>query len=65
MIDFNSHSSLLISLLFPFRLGRKRPLFFGHENEPPLYTKKCLAGLKTLLDRYQSDSRATQHARLQ
>ncbi|XP_018550055.1 uncharacterized protein LOC108895645 [Lates calcarifer] len=49
----------------PPMLGRKRPLFFGHENEPPLYTKKCLAGLKTLLDRYQSDSRATQHARLQ
>ncbi|KAE8286869.1 hypothetical protein D5F01_LYC14824 [Larimichthys crocea] len=36
-------------------LSRKRSLFHGHEKEPPLYTKKCLVSLKTLLDRYQTD----------
>nr|XP_046228904.1 uncharacterized protein LOC124050422 [Scatophagus argus] len=32
-------------------LNRKRPLFDGFEKEPSLNTKKCLASLKTLLDR--------------
>ncbi|KAF0023530.1 hypothetical protein F2P81_024160 [Scophthalmus maximus] len=44
----------------------KRPRFSGYENEPPLSSKKCLSSLKTLLDRYPTNSsdRATQHARL-
>ncbi|XP_037606016.1 uncharacterized protein LOC119476668 [Sebastes umbrosus] len=45
-------------------LSRKRPLFNGYAEEPPLYTKKCLVSLKTLLDRCDSD-RSTEHARLQ
>lgn len=34
-------------------LNRKRPLL--HEKEPPLYAKKCLLSLTTLLDRCQTD----------
>lgn len=48
---------MLISL-FLLRLSRKRPLFNGYEKEPPLYAKKCLASLKTLLDRYETDRAA-------
>ncbi|XP_049446276.1 uncharacterized protein LOC125897196 [Epinephelus fuscoguttatus] len=44
-------------------LSRKRPLFNGYEKEPPLCKKKCLATLKTLLDRYQTD-RDRERARL-
>ncbi|XP_031178094.1 uncharacterized protein LOC116066269 isoform X2 [Sander lucioperca] len=44
-------------------LSRKRSLLNGYEKEPPLYTKKCLASLKTLPDRYETD-RATEHAKL-
>ncbi|XP_034756418.1 uncharacterized protein LOC117961677 isoform X2 [Etheostoma cragini] len=43
-------------------LSRKRSLLNGYENEPPLYTKKCLTSLKTLLDRYETD-RDTEHAK--
>ncbi|XP_042359757.1 uncharacterized protein LOC121955752 [Plectropomus leopardus] len=44
-------------------LSRKRPLFDGYKKKPQLCKKKCLASLKTLLDRYESD-RDTKHARL-
>ncbi|XP_059212224.1 uncharacterized protein LOC131990974 [Centropristis striata] len=44
-------------------LSRKRSLFNGHENEPPLYTKKCVARLKNLPDRYVTD-KATECGRL-
>ncbi|KAM6992069.1 uncharacterized protein LKV04_008147 [Tautogolabrus adspersus] len=44
-------------------LSRKRPLCNGYDKEPPLNTKKCLAGLKTLREKYQSD-RDTEQFRL-
>ncbi|XP_060908077.1 uncharacterized protein LOC132984998 [Labrus mixtus] len=44
-------------------LSRKRPLCNGYDKEPPLYTKKCLASLKTLREKYQRD-RDTEHFRL-
>ncbi|XP_034018302.1 uncharacterized protein LOC117503207 [Thalassophryne amazonica] len=42
-----------------YRLSRKRPLF---DADPLLYSKKCLASLKSLLHRYQTE--ASQHRRL-
>ncbi|XP_032399321.1 uncharacterized protein LOC116706536 isoform X2 [Etheostoma spectabile] len=44
-------------------LSRKRSLLNECENEPPLYTKKYLSSLKTLLDRYETD-RDPEHAKL-
>ncbi|XP_034555896.1 uncharacterized protein LOC117824494 [Notolabrus celidotus] len=45
-------------------LSHKRPLCKGYSEEPPLCTKKCLTGLKTVLERYQSD-KATEYLGLQ
>lgn len=48
-------------------LSRKRPLFDEYAEQPSLYSKKCLEGLKTLLDRYQivrSDKDAEEEKRI-
>ncbi|XP_056284013.1 uncharacterized protein LOC130202469 isoform X1 [Pseudoliparis swirei] len=44
-----------------FRLSRKRPLSDGYEKEPPLCTRKRLAGLQALQPRCETDG-ATEHA---